>query len=105
MPARGASESSALLIGPQLGGVGKKGHGAQQDAAEPLAAAGGDDATAWRSPLYSLRLVALGEPGDRPWANVLLLLVPVALLAWMSDWPSSAVFLLSLASMVPIAER
>ena len=59
----------------------------------------------WRSPLHSLRLLALGEPGDRPWTNVFLVSVPIALAAWQVEWPPIAVFILSLASMVPLAER
>lgn len=49
--------------------------------------------------------MVVGEPGDRPWFNVLLVFVPLAIAAKLGNWNSVAQFVLALLAMMPLAER
>jgi hypothetical protein len=53
----------------------------------------------------SFKVIAIGEPGDRPWFNVFLVLVPLAIISKLANWPQAAQFVLALLAMVPLAER
>ena len=53
----------------------------------------------------SFRLFFIGEPGDRPWFNVLLWAVPVGIAGLTQPWSAGARFVLALIGMVPLAER
>ena len=50
-----------------------------------------------------LKLVLFGEPGERPWFNFLLILVPHSPYSHLSG--ASSTFPLSLLAMLPLAER
>ena len=53
----------------------------------------------------SLRVLTVGEPGDRPWLNVLILLVPIAFAADGFQWTNGITFALALLAICPFAER
>lgn len=53
----------------------------------------------------SWRVMLIGEPGDRPWFNVLLVFVPLAIAAKLAHWSDVAQFVLALLAMMPLAER
>ena len=55
--------------------------------------------------LGSFKIMFVGEPGDRPWFNVLLVLIPFAIASRLANWPPVAQFVLALISMMPLAER
>jgi Ca2+:H+ antiporter len=46
-----------------------------------------------------------GVPKERPWTNVLLLLIPITLCSHLQQWPAGLTFCLALAALVPLAER
>jgi len=51
------------------------------------------------------QLVFLGDAGERPWFNVFLVFVPLAIVSENVRWPAGATFVLSLLAMLPLAER
>ena len=53
----------------------------------------------------SVKLILIGEAGERPWTNTLLLFFPLALIAKYVGWNPTAQFLLSLVALIPFAER
>jgi Ca2+:H+ antiporter len=53
----------------------------------------------------STKLVLFGVKGERPWTNVLLIFVPITLLVHRGGDNAGASFLLSLVSLIPLAER
>ena len=55
--------------------------------------------------LQGLKLVFLGNPGERPWLNVLLALAPVAIALKATNASSLSQFIFSILSMLPLAER
>jgi len=55
-------------------------------------------------PLASARLLLLGTPAERPWTNCLLVFIPLAV-ASGALWSAGATFALTLAALVPLAER
>jgi hypothetical protein len=54
---------------------------------------------------HSLKVLAIGEPGDRPWLNVLLVAMPLAFMSGGLGWGNGLTFALALLSMCPFAER
>jgi Ca2+:H+ antiporter len=54
---------------------------------------------------FSLKVILVGHPGSRPWFNVCLVSIPLAIIARALLLPHSIVFILSLLSMLPLAER
>jgi Ca2+:H+ antiporter len=53
----------------------------------------------------SVKLLLVGEAGDRPWTNVLMIFFPFAVISKYVGWSPTAQFLLSLAALIPFAER
>ena len=53
----------------------------------------------------SVKLLLVGEAGDRPWTNVLMIFFPFAVISKYVGWNPTAQFLLSLAALIPFAER
>ena len=54
---------------------------------------------------FTGRVILVGHPGERPWFNVCLLIIPFAVMAEALHWPGSVRFILALLSMLPLAER
>ena len=54
-----------------------------------------------------VQLVFFGAPGDRPWFNLFLIFVPLAIISEniRPAWPAGATFVLALLAMLPLAER
>ena len=55
--------------------------------------------------IQSFRLFFIGEPGERPWFNLLLVFVPLSIASRIAEWSPTAQFVLSLFAMMPLAER
>jgi Ca2+:H+ antiporter len=53
----------------------------------------------------SLRLLSIGAPGERPWLNLLIPIVPFALMSPALGWPNALSFTLALLAICPFAER
>jgi len=53
----------------------------------------------------SLRILLVGTPGDRPWLNALLLLVPFVFMSNSFGWGNGVTFALALLAICPFAER
>ena len=53
----------------------------------------------------SVYMMLFGEEGERPYTNVFLVLLPLALTSWQLGWAPTATFLLALFAMIPLAER
>lgn len=53
----------------------------------------------------SVRLLAVGTPAERPWTNALLVFVPLAVASASAGWGDAPTFLLTLAALIPLAER
>lgn len=64
-----------------------------------------DQLGTWSEFIASFRTFFIGEPGDRPWFNVLLVICPIAVVAKQLEWNATAQFVLALLAMVPLAER
>lgn len=49
--------------------------------------------------------LVIGTPKERPWTNVLLVLLPITFCSNWLHWPEGLTFCLALAGLIPLAER
>lgn len=63
-------------------------------------------ANGWRAYFAkALRMFFIGEPGDRPWLNFMMVFLAISIAADKGGWSDGALFAFSLLAIVPFAER